>query len=135
MTSPRRSCGGFSLLEILVAFVILAIAMGVLMRIFSTSMRNVDAAERYAEATLLAESRLASVGSTIPLNEGETTGEVGKDYRWRVRVARDAAEDMGRAGAGTLFGLYRVEVTVSWGGADGKPRAVQLATLRTGASQ
>jgi general secretion pathway protein I len=131
----RRACGGFSLLEILVAFVILGLALGVLMRIFSSAMNNVGIAEGYAEAVLIAESRLATVGASVPLVDGETTGETPTGYRWRIAVSRDGAEDSARGGIGQLFGLYHVDVTVSWDAPAGKARQVRLASLRTGAGE
>jgi len=43
------------LLEVLVAFTVLAISLGVLFQIFSTGMRASRSAEEYTRATLLAE--------------------------------------------------------------------------------
>ena len=40
---------GFSLLEVLVAFSILAIAMGALMQVFATGLRNTALAEEWGK--------------------------------------------------------------------------------------
>ena len=48
-------------MEILVAFVVLAAAVGVLYRTFSAGLRNVDAISGYSEAISLAERRPSSV--------------------------------------------------------------------------
>lgn len=61
---------GFSLLEVLVAFAILSIALGVLLQIFATGMRNVGLSEEYSQAALYAESILAAYGREAPLAEG-----------------------------------------------------------------
>jgi general secretion pathway protein I len=97
LLKPVR-CRGFSLLEVLVAFAILALALTVLMQVFSTGLRNISVGEDYTRAVLLAESVLASVGVEQPLQEGERTGtfdeKYGEAYRWRVAVSRyDLARD------------------------------------------
>ena len=58
---------GYTLIEVLVAFMILALALTVLMRIFSGGLRNVSVSSDYAVATLIAESRLAA--TAVELDE------------------------------------------------------------------
>ena len=93
----KRASSGFSLLEVLVAFVILALTLSVVMRIFSGGLRNVALADGYSRAVLLAESRLAEL-SVLPL-EGEASGEFDGKYRWRSSI-HPWADDSGAPGAG-----------------------------------
>jgi type II secretion system protein I len=76
---------GFTLLEVLVAFTVLALAMGALMQVFSRGVNNADVADRYAKAAMVAESLLASTGIEETLAEGETNGET-EGYQWRRSV-------------------------------------------------
>ncbi len=55
------SSRGFTLLEVLVAFLILSLSMSVLMRIVSQSLNSMAVAERHQVALQLAESKLAEV--------------------------------------------------------------------------
>ncbi len=63
---------GFSLLEVLVAFAILSLSLGVLLAIFGKGMDLVGTSDKYTRAVLLAESTLASVGVEKTLQEGDT---------------------------------------------------------------
>lgn len=128
----RRACVGFSLLEILVAFVIMALALGVLMRVFSGALTNTAVSERYATAMIIAQSRLAAVGIETPLAETENSGETEDGYRWLTRVTREQA-DQDSADLSHFVGLFRVEVEVNWqDGVGEKARQVRLVTLRAG---
>ncbi len=131
----RKSQRGFSLLEVLVAFVILALAMGVLMQIFSGGLQNATRAAEYQQAVLLAQSRMASIGTEMPLSEGDNTGEFDSKYRWHVSIQRyqedpaQSSEQTGTPIAPLPVRLLEVEVQVLWGDA-GQPHTVDLKTLR-----
>lgn len=119
-----------TLIEVLVAFVILSLTMAVLMQIFSGGMRNARLANAYSQAVFLAESRLAAAGIEQPLVPGETAGQVGADLRWRVRIA--ALEDDGVTDRQTTpTRLYEVRAWVGWS-EGGRERQVELASLRLG---
>jgi prepilin-type N-terminal cleavage/methylation domain-containing protein len=85
-SAKTASQKGFTLLEVLVAFTLLAVSMGVLMQIFSKGVTGADVADRYAKAAMLAESKLATVGVEEALQEGETTGSFNDDFAWRLSV-------------------------------------------------
>ncbi len=84
--STRCASAGFTLLEILVALTLLALAMGIIMQIFSRGVNGADLADRYAKAAMLAESRLASVGIEEALSEGDTSGQFDDDFGWTMSV-------------------------------------------------
>jgi len=114
-------------LEVLVAFAILALALGVLLRIFGGGTRLAAQADERARAVLLAESLLAAVGIEQPLQVGESDGEIDDTYRFRLSVTpwqtvEPLPEDL-------PFQTYWVELTVAWG-EDDAPREYTLGTLR-----
>lgn len=121
---------GFSLLEILVAFSIMALSLGVLLRIFGGAGHIAGTADEYSRAIIVAESLLATAGIETPLQPGETHGEIGQDYRWTLNVHPypfDPALLGGQQSMG--FKPYWVELSVEWGDA-ADPRAFDLITLR-----
>jgi len=125
---PRRRNSGYTLIEVLVAFVILAMALPVLLRIFSGGVRNVAASSDYAKAVLIAESRLATAGIDDTLAPGETDGVENGRFRWtRVVTSYEPAFDFRSAVRGLR--AYHVTVSVSWPNGD-KERRVELNTVR-----
>ena len=127
---PRRGRGrrgGFTLVEVLVAFAIAALSLAALMQVFATGLRGAATSEAYARAVMLAETRLASVGVEAPLEAGESTGRFDDDYRWRLTVEPYTEAEMDAA-----VEIYRIAVTVSWDEGRNAERAVTLQTLRLG---
>lgn len=130
-TDINRSQQGFSLLEVLVAFVVLALAMGVLMQIFSGGLQNATRASETQQAVLLAQSKLAEVGAGLPLQAGDNGGEFDDSYRWQVSIRpyQDVSGDAGAPFTPLGVKLLEVDVRVLWGDTDA-PRSVELKTLR-----
>lgn len=124
---------GFSLLEILVAFAIMAVALTIVLRIFGTGVRASLLSEDYVLAVQIAESLMARSGVETPLELGETRGEEGDKYSWLVRVSRFAADSAVPAGQGDIesgLQLVAVSVRVGWGDNPDKQRWLELNSLK-----
>lgn len=126
----KRASAGFSLLEVLVAFVILALTLSVMMQIFSGGLRNITHADDYGRAMLLAESRLAELG--VQPVEGEAQGEFEGKYRWRstIRPWSENPDDTGVERPPLPVRLMEIEVRVAWGGVGENLREVALNTFQ-----
>ncbi|MFM8900553.1 MAG: type II secretion system protein [Burkholderiales bacterium] len=117
---------GFSLLELLVAFAIMAMALGLLYRAAGGSVRSVGDAERHEHAVALAESLMASY-DVIPAEGANSNGETA-GLRWQLRTepytatAATALRDL------NVPPLHQLTVQVSWGEV-ATPRQIQLVTL------
>lgn len=121
---------GFSLLEILVAFSILAISLGILLKIFSSGLNTAVVAEDYIIATQIAESLMAKKGIKERLEIGETSGIVGEKYYWKV-IVESSANQMTEEEEDNIEFLD-VRVVVQWGENDKNRRAVELNTVKIG---
>lgn len=119
---------GFSLLEILVAFAVLALTLGVLLRIFGGGVRSVALADEHAQAVLFAQSLLDQVGLETPVIPGETRGELDETYRWVLRIQPFVAEGMPLP-ENMPAKPYWVEAQVEWG-EDNDYHEFTLGTLR-----
>lgn len=87
---PRRRCGGFTLIEVLVALAILAITMAAVSRTASSSIHHVEALRTRVIADWVAQNRLAlhQARGDWPA-PGVQTGEetqAGQAYSWREEV-------------------------------------------------
>jgi len=125
MNGNRRPQAGYSLIEVLVAFAILAMALTVLLRVFSGGLRNVDAAAQYAEAVTVADAMLASPGVIEPLVPGVIDGEAAGGYAWTRTIEAVESSDS------ELVTPYRIAVSVEWR-AGAAQRRVEFATVRLG---
>ena len=134
--SGRRAAAeaGFTLLEVVVAVAIAGLALVGLFQAGSGGLFAVDTAARAEEALQRAQSHLAAVGRDAALVEGESSGDDGGGYQWRLQV-QPAAQRQGVAADGVTpqnATLYSVLVSISWQ-SRGHERAVTLQTLRLGA--
>ena len=140
MTNKRGA--GFSLLEVLVAFVILALVATALFQLFGGALNNASVADEYSRAALLAESRLAATAvENTPLREGSAdqgTTEDGR-YSWETKVEAyvppGTSDDQNRLAQSAAVRLLRISVNVSWPGMLGAQRSISLATVRLVAKQ
>jgi general secretion pathway protein I len=127
----RKAQDGFTLLEILVAFIILALATGTIMSMFGSSFMRVATSENERLAALSARSLLARVGSDVPLEPAVRNGEMPGRIRWSVTIQ---PYDQPSAGNDSdtpppVTTPYRVTVRAMVG-PQSHPSVAELTTLR-----
>lgn len=126
---------GFSLLEVLAAFVILSLVATALFRLFSGALGNAAAADDYSRAVLVAESALAEAASAQPLREGTQSGSA-DDGRivWTTHVTPfsppGVSPDLERVSEAMQIQLFRVTAEVRFPAPSGGERRYELATTR-----
>ena len=120
---------GFSLLEILIAFSILAFSLGILLKIFSSGVDTAIVAEDYTAAVQIAESLMAKTGLENSLQAGQDSGTENEKYEWLLTVNPYLFEPGNADSVTTTMGLFKIKVIVSWGKAVNS-RRVELTTLK-----
>lgn len=130
MIRGKARDAGFSLLEVMVAFIILMLSLPVLLQSTAQAVDNEALAYRYQYALSLAQSKLEALGHLRPVGSGVWIGQDAGLYDWRMEITRrDAASSrFGPVPSATVM-LYDVQVQVSWPSGNGK-RSVQLRTNR-----
>jgi len=116
---------GFSLLEILVAFAIAAMALGMLYRVSGNNARQIGNLDQHERAMLLAQGLLAA-HQTVPAAGLSETGEAA-GYAWQLQSHPYPTPTSGASPQAAR--LHEVVVDVAW--SDGAaPRHFELASLR-----
>jgi general secretion pathway protein I len=117
---------GFTLLEVLVALVVLATTVVAVLQLFGGGLRLARTAGDHTDAALLASAKLAEL-EPGPLTEGAVDGVEGP-YRWVRRVTLDPSllPAQLETPETVRLRLARVNVEVQWG----QGRRFELATLR-----
>lgn len=132
MNATRRSQRGYTLIEVIVAFALLAGALTLLLGTMSGALRQVRWSGDAGRAALHAQSLLDQVGVAEPLRPGTRNGEFDDGrYRWTLDVAHwtDPTLPPGVPRDPGASQLLELELGVQWG--DGGPRErLQLRTLR-----
>ncbi|WP_432417481.1 type II secretion system protein [Comamonas flocculans] len=125
MASVLRSrLRGFSLLELLVAISIMALALGVLYRAMAGSAQAAATVEQRQSALAVAQSLLWA-NADLPSEGWWQDGQSGP-YKWSVRSTPYPTEV--ERTTPSAVPLQRLQVVVSWGGAD-RTHSLELSTL------
>ena len=131
MLRLRNKHQGFSLLEILVAFSILTVSLGIVLKIFSTGMTTAQVTGDYTTAVQIAKNLLDTAGSESPLKLGEIKGSENKLYHWRVTVSPKTFTTPELDLHDLPVALFDVTARVWWGGENkSDDRVVELHTLK-----
>ncbi|HEX7111150.1 MAG TPA: prepilin-type N-terminal cleavage/methylation domain-containing protein [Mizugakiibacter sp.] len=120
---------GFSLLELVAALALFAVASAVLYGTLAASLHGGERAAEVSTATLWGESLLDTLGADEPLRSGVREGRFDRRYQWRLTVAPWQAPQAAASPLPSPVALYRVELEVSWRGAAG-PQQLRFSTLR-----
>ena len=135
----RTAIRGFSLVEVLVAFTVLALFIAAAFQVYVSGIRSTALAGEYARAHTLARSRLdtlAALPAPVPREDSGRAASAGDGptFRWRAKVTSYPVPGVAGAdrGAPTIPLLAVVEVT--WNGESGTrtPRRFEIRALLLG---
>ena len=123
---------GYTLLEVIVAFALLALALTLLLGTLSGGVRQVRAADQATRASLHAQSLLAGLGMDEPLRPGQREGtfEQGR-YRWRLEIQPWRDPQPPPQPAASMPGaprLLQLDLDVRWG--EGVAERIHWRSLR-----
>ena len=121
-----RSQNGFTLLEVIAAIMLLAIAFTALMRVAGGSIRLSQNASDHTEAALWARSLLDTAFTTEPIRPGTTSGQFDPRFRWQLDVSPWQPPS---APPNTPLQLYQLDLDVTWG-PPVHPHSAHFRTLR-----
>jgi general secretion pathway protein I len=131
MGGRRDGARGFTLIEVLVAFAVLALSLGAVLPGLSGGLATARTSADAMAALAYAQSLLAATGARGRVVEGEFRDTLeGGRFRTRL-VVRRYAHDTSESGPA----LYEVVAELRWGAEGSGARSVALATLRYATAQ
>ncbi len=103
MSDRRDNDLGFTLMEVLVAFAILALSLGGLYQLYGGALARHQGEAARIEALRVAQSTLAELGTSRPVTAGMTETFHSTDERWVIHVTSEplSAVQAGAAAPGT----------------------------------
>jgi len=131
VNASARHARGFSLLEVIAAVMLLAIAFGALMEVAGGSIRLSQKASDYTQAALWARSKLDSSFVLEQIQPGMTQGNFDNRFRWRMQVTPWNVPNTAPVGTPYAFRMYQLDLDVIWGSAPFERKA-HFSTLRIG---
>ncbi|MFP4039406.1 MAG: prepilin-type N-terminal cleavage/methylation domain-containing protein [Desulfosudaceae bacterium] len=110
----RQEASGFTLIEIMVALVLLAIVFMAVFRLFSQTITTDAATRFYTVAPLLAQKVMAETTAGPSNGRYDSSGQFDHypDYDWQATITEVNADVFDSSGGD----IQRVDVTVSKGG-------------------
>jgi general secretion pathway protein I len=124
MTEPSGEEGS-TLLEVLVAFVILTGAVVLSFRIFGDGLAGLRAAEERSVMVAIARRELARLELSPRLEAGRLAGDGGGDFAWSVELTPKVDPEKTAAGAVP----FRVKVTVGRRSSSAHPVSIETTLL------
>jgi general secretion pathway protein I len=131
VTAVKKTCrffgrtDGFTLLEVLVAFVLLVTTMTVILQLFSSNIKALSVSEDYASAVVRAESKMREILDNEQLAENTWSETSPEGYRFDITVAKAyeaRTKDL-------PMKILEIGVTMSWK-KSGKDRSLTLNTMK-----
>ncbi len=127
---PRQR--GFTLIEVVIALAVFAVAVGVCMQIATSGLRQTRIAAEQTQAALLAQSILDMHGVGERLEPGRSSGRLEGDYQWEIEVSphEPPLESASPLAPGfSAVQLFKLDLTIRWP-AGQKERSERFSTLR-----
>lgn len=122
-----RHQGGFSLLEVIAAMLLLAIAFTALMKVAGGAISLTQNAAAHSEAAMWAQSLLDSAFVGQPIKPGASSGHFDRRFRWQLQVTPWRLA--GKTPPDAPLQLYQLDLDVRWG-PPGHVRSAHFRTLR-----
>ncbi len=127
----RQQAQGFTLIEVIASFTILAMTFMVILEILSNSSTNTIKSSERTQIALLAQSKMDEVGIIIPVEESTVSGQFDDKVSWDVVIQPFDVPYEGNVEMDFApVELFKVTLTVSWEDGLRNLRSMSFVTLK-----
>lgn len=137
----KKSVGGFSLVEVIVASIILSTSVVALCAIGNKSMTGVKRNREYEQAWELMDKQLTMIsmmGIDQFLEEDQMEGQLGRESTLQAQSGEETSQASHYWKAEVVEGeadnLYEVKLSISWG-RQNRPRSIYASTRFNGVGE
>jgi len=135
MRNPGLRCAGeqgFTLLEVLVAVMIMALSLGAILYQFALASRAGSASHDSTRAVMYAREKLEELKTIAQPGEGGASGSFDDGFEWETRIQLFSYDDIEDQSVfeNMRYETYLLSALVFWR-SGARTRQVQLETLKT----
>ena len=122
---PSIKTAGFSLLETLVAVMVLSVSLVVILQLFSSGLKAGNLSENYTHALYYAQNKMEETLICNNFEEGDMHGTIDGDFSWSVNIRwiEPEIDDTNR-----VLDMFDISVRVTWKRGEGE-KSVELNTI------
>lgn len=103
---------GFTLIETLVAMMILSISLTVILQLFSGGLRSERLSDDYTRAVFYAREKMEEILLVEKLTDEVAEGEFDEDFKWKAQVVYIEPDEEEKTK--TPVDTFNITVEVSW---------------------
>ncbi len=121
---------GFTLIETLVAMMILSISLVIILQLFSGGLKSVRISDEYSRAIFHAKEKMEEILMVDNLINGESDGEFEDGYKWNAEILYLEPEDEAEKKK-LPVDRFRINLKVSWSEGEHE-KNFEISTLKIG---
>jgi len=106
--------GGFTLLEVLIAMMILTISLVAIFQLFSGGLQSAKLSDEYTQAIFHARAKMEETLLADRLMVGETEGVIDEEYGWRLSIDPYESGEESDVLSKAVETLFLVTVDIVW---------------------
>ncbi|TDR20801.1 type IV pilus modification PilV family protein [Marinicella litoralis] len=126
-----RQSSGFTLIEVIASFTILAMTFMVVLEILSNSSANTIKSSERTQISLMAQSKMDEVGIIIPVEEGTVSGDFDDKHSWYISIEPFEVPYEGNVEMSFApVELFKVSLNIVWFDNRGEHRSAVFTTLK-----
>ena len=126
----RVNQNGFTLIETLVAVIVLSISIVIIMQLFSSNLKSLPSSDLHLKAVLYARAKMEEILLFDSFMPGQSSGVFDDNFSWTVIIFKEEPEasETQKEKPISLFNLFRIDLEIFWKNGS-KEKSYQVSAL------